>query len=818
MTGTVPAVDAVRAAGIMLRGVASAADLATLLGDGGATPALIKRAEALPAFAALPIRDQVVRAYNATLGRIDGAEPVDTDHFLRLVALGDYAVGTAADNQASLVDLFDAIRRSGYRNDRCAAPVAADAPMCAARDGAGNPLLFTVGMNRHCYLFRKKDGVWGQLDLGAQLSAPSNGHVQALDVQQDAAGALTIVLAVCARRGDASSTVYLAAGVSNTLDDAGWQAVFRTMEARPGLPAGSIVGKLSAVLSDGGRTLVLAGVTVQGVTNTYTFDPAGASAAWSLLRIPEDADAVLAYAVGRYRYPGIWTLYRVSSGTSLIFTSFPDRYGKTINLDYTQLPAGCTGFRLGQGGAVPDLYVAGDGIAVYRAGHANPEVILAPGTAPGATLVWTSNSNGAEHVAFISADHRLMAVSRGPDGWGSPYAVADGLAAAALLGSPGHGRLDVLGLGADGVLVWRGLVGGQVTHAEEIAQRAVWEETPLSKDELMTAISAAAPLFWLASDEHYYPSKVEFFLQSVGLWSEITQAWVLLPGTLYSAAEGDMVAEALDIRPRTALSDKKHDSDYVLKIPDAAYDALLPGHPEDAPWYVHAKFNPIANATDLVFWAFYPYNGPGLLKLDTPGLNRRVDLKTLGAHEGDWEHVLLRIDNDTGLATKTFLSQHDAGAWCDVSTLERDAGTGRPVFYISRHGHACYTGAGDNMSLEKKAGLYDIGLINHCDQGQAVHAWENGRTHLISAPWLGADAPAEPRWLQFPWRWGRYFDFTVDQVKQTIDNVLGPSLPGFVTAEIASELVEHGMLGSEGNSAGPQAVKYKPSWFGGEED
>jgi hypothetical protein len=813
----VSAAAALRVATIMLGREASTADAAAF-GPPSDLAAMIKLGVTLPAIAPLPARQQVIRSYNAILGRYDAVDPCNIDHFMKLLALGDYAVGAAAANQNSLVDLFCEIQNSGYRDDPCGAPATKDAPMAVARDAAGHPLLFAVGANRHCLLFRLQDGVWTQTDLSAQLPAPRHCHVQALDVQQDKSGAITIAIAVCARRGDSASTLYLARGLSNALDATGWAAAFHGMQARAGAPSGAEIDNLAITAAGSSNPMLLIGAAVKGVMNSYYFELASDPGPWTMLRIPEDADHVIAYAIGRYRYPGVWTLYRVGTGISMIFSSFPDQFGKTINLGYTGLPAHCGSFLLGTAPDIPDLYAAGDGVVAYRASHANPDVIVPPAAVTGAALVWATKTATAEHVAYLGADHTLMVVTKAGGTWGKPYPVAEGMDKAILLGAPTDAGLDVVGLTPGGRLEWVQWQDGRPATPQEITQHAVWEEIPLAAAELNTAITAAAPVAYLATDEQYFPSTVQFYLRKVGLWNEIQEKWELAAGTLLDPATNDLIPAAVAVRPRSALSDPKHDSDYTLKIPDADYPALLPGHPQDSPFYVHAKFNPAENATDLIFWGFYPYNGAGLLKLDTPGLNRRVDLQPLGVHEGDWEHFLLRVDNDSLLPVKTYLSQHNSGSWTDVSVLERDPATQRLTFYISRHGHACYAGQGDNLLQEQKAGLYDIGLINHCDRGQRINVWEPGRTSLVSAPWLGAAAPAEPVWLQLPWRWGRYFDFSTAQVQQTVDSVLGNAVPGFITSAVAAELIKSGVLGGEGNSAGPQAIKLKPNWFGSEDD
>ncbi|MEA2840593.1 MAG: hypothetical protein QOF41_1923 [Methylobacteriaceae bacterium] len=812
---------AMRTARIMLGRAASEAELATLAPVGDDVAGLVKAALALPAMNRVAERQRVARAYNAMLGRYDQAEPVNIGHFMQFLALGDYAIIDPAPHQSNLVqDVFAKIRDSGYRDDPCAAPVVAGAPMAVVRDPLGNPLVFAIGAHKRCTLFRLKDGAWGQLELSEALPGPRHCHVQALALRQQADGTITIAIAVCNRRGSAASTLYVAAGLSNALDDHGWLKAFASMQGRPGAPAGLEIDHVTIAGSEGDPPMVLVGAALTGVMNSYYFDLGADPGPWSVLRIPEDANTVLAYALGRYRgLAGVWTLYLVGPDRSLVFSGFPDEFGKTINVNYTGLPAHCSSFLLGRQGDIPDVYATGDGVAVYRAGHDAPEQILDARAAPGSTLVWADKTAGAEHVAFLSADRQLKTVSFDAGRWTSPVTVADGLDSATLLGgSPTAGGFNLVGVAADGALEWRQLLSGGVSKTTEITQRAAWDEIPLTAAELNAAIAGAAPIAYLATDEQYFPSNVQFFLAKVGLWNEMQQKWQLPPGSLLDPATHDMVEAALITKPRSALGSPKRDSDYVLKIPDEASSQLLPGHPNDAPFYIHAKFKPGENATHLIFWAFYPYNGAGLLKLDTPGLSRRVDLNPLGTHEGDWEHFLLQVDNDTHVATKTYLSQHDSGTSVDVSQLERDAATGRPIFYISRHGHACYVTQGDNLLAESKTALYHIGLINHTDRGMRIDISAPGRSSLISAPWLGADAPKEPVWLRFPWRWGRYLDFTGKDMKEAVDNIVAGVVPGPITGAVADAIIKSGVLGGEGNSAGPSAITQKANWFGSEDD
>jgi hypothetical protein len=143
------------------------------------------------------------------------------------------------------------------------------------------------------------------------------------------------------------------------------------------------------------------------------------------------------------------------------------------------------------------------------------------------------------------------------------------------------------------------------------------------------------------------------------------------------------------------------------------------------------------------------------------------------------------------------------------------------VLYTSRNGHAFYREMGDNLSNEHKSGVYEVGLVNRCSKGKAINVADNDRTQLIAASFLGATAPMQPRWLQMPWRWGRYFDFTAEDVSGIVAKALGPVLaltPAALLIEtiVGEVVVSSGVLGHESNSAGPQAIKFKDNWFGAE--
>jgi len=122
-------------------------------------------------------------------------------------------------------------------------------------------------------------------------------------------------------------------------------------------------------------------------------------------------------------------------------------------------------------------------------------------------------------------------------------------------------------------------------------------------------------------------------------------------------------------------------SRFFLQIPnDSAEMTTRLGAPSTS-WtcYAHVRRAPGSTQYDLQYWLFYPYNGDS-----SAGP---------GAHEGDWEHVTVRVSSDGSAVTSMYFSAHDnEGKWYSPSQLYY--ANGRPVAYSAWHTHASYPGPG----------------------------------------------------------------------------------------------------------------------------
>lgn len=167
----------------------------------------------------------------------------------------------------------------------------------------------------------------------------------------------------------------------------------------------------------------------------------------------------------------------------------------------------------------------------------------------------------------------------------------------------------------------------------------------------------------------------------------------------------------------------------------------------EAPCYVNARAAPDdPTAFDIQYWFFYAFNGRE---------GRHI------THEGDWEHVTVRISNarEPSLLS-AYISAHgtESGVWAMPARVSppqflgsrpelRLAPSGRPIIYSALGSHACYPGPG----------AFARGRIKSRDRtADGGPVWDTA--HDLVLVEINGRRPAgdedEHRWLDYPGRWG----------------------------------------------------------------
>ncbi|GAB4184689.1 MAG: hypothetical protein Tsb002_07900 [Wenzhouxiangellaceae bacterium] len=127
---------------------------------------------------------------------------------------------------------------------------------------------------------------------------------------------------------------------------------------------------------------------------------------------------------------------------------------------------------------------------------------------------------------------------------------------------------------------------------------------------------------------------------------------------------------------------------FFLQIPNNANEMTTRRGSQPDDWACYAHVFPASPGNniplghiDIQYWIFYPYNGPwGFLPAE---------------HEGDWEHITVRLDEATLEPVNVYLAAHGGGErlfWDQMRCTLDD----RPVAYSAINTHASYATEGSH--------------------------------------------------------------------------------------------------------------------------
>ena len=326
--------------------------------------------------------------------------------------------------------------------------------------------------------------------------------------------------------------------------------------------------------------------------------------------------------------------------------------------------------------------------------------------------------------------------------------------------------------------------------SEDQALPTSWPaELPLTSALLRQIIERHAPVIRFHPDEPYFPSSVE---------------WYLARSLLIDGATGAVVARhpaATDL-PKGPTAPDQLQRYWLTLDPALAGPALEPelAPPDDprrgdlagAPAYVRALHDPAKGHTDLQFWMFYPFDGPGLARLRPRFLgalrtDQTLNLWPAGMHEADWELAVIRIDHATLQPIAAFLSQHQNGDQHvgkeAVAAFEREP-DGRIRLHASLFGHASYAHQQERKLVHFKRSLGLVGIeLALIDRVEPGAAWDLSQNHqVISTSWHDPQFPPAP-WLDYAWRWGAY-DPTGGRFRRKLVDAMGRLLEGHLSPPV----------------------------------
>lgn len=274
------------------------------------------------------------------------------------------------------------------------------------------------------------------------------------------------------------------------------------------------------------------------------------------------------------------------------------------------------------------------------------------------------------------------------------------------------------------------------------------------EDELMRRF---APEVRLHPDDEYRPANINWFLPFVrmyfsgGCGSEL----MLDKGEVTSENLITQQAPLMVWDPNeeictgpfgwisSGLSDNPNS--FYLVIDDDIKDDVIKGSPQgDWTPYAHVRYAPSSHPYmyDIQYDFFYPYNG------------NMADIFDF-AHEGDHEHVTVRVHSDGQRIHSVYFSAHDGeGQWYFEGPPGRGFSLnaeGRPIVYSAIDSHASYpwSGTWDRQWPIPNDHTAEGGPVWNC-QINVVNVGEK----IYPMPGM--------QWIQYNGRWGRIgdWDFT----------------------------------------------------------
>lgn len=145
---------------------------------------------------------------------------------------------------------------------------------------------------------------------------------------------------------------------------------------------------------------------------------------------------------------------------------------------------------------------------------------------------------------------------------------------------------------------------------------------------------------------------------------------------------------------------------------DEGYPSGIYGRPETgarasggevrAPVYVKALAYPDAGVVDLVYMFYYEFNASQIFRGGFGWFStrkRNFPLPQFGRHEGDWEHVTVRLDAGSCDMLGAFYARHGESVWHDRGQLRFEDGD-HPVVYSALNGHGSFAAPGSYVLEE----------------------------------------------------------------------------------------------------------------------
>ena len=256
-------------------------------------------------------------------------------------------------------------------------------------------------------------------------------------------------------------------------------------------------------------------------------------------------------------------------------------------------------------------------------------------------------------------------------------------------------------------------------------------------DKINNYVKKWAPMIYLHPDERYMPATVDWYLQNVELSSDGSGS--------YSGPPVD-VTNLPTASPAAYLKVRSNNTGSV-------YPGQLSAHTPVPAYAAFRKSKDGSGAYEIDYWFFYAFNGPAYICVE----GDCHEAPPVGTHQGDWEHITVRINEDGSLIA-VYYAQHSWGEWLLADNVPK-TGSRQIIGYSAINTHATYPHLytqpipiATRSELIAKGGVFD--RVGH---GFAWDTSQADQHQLISVDVPGVSftpTGSIKDWVDFPGTWG----------------------------------------------------------------
>jgi hypothetical protein len=308
-----------------------------------------------------------------------------------------------------------------------------------------------------------------------------------------------------------------------------------------------------------------------------------------------------------------------------------------------------------------------------------------------------------------------------------------------------------------------------------------------------------APILSFHPDEKYLTYNVPDYLQNVQLYGS--------RGTLL--AQPPLTPQNLPMGSASAGT--------YLNIP-ADRQWIEAGDLQKTKIYAHALkwSHDVFSGVDFQYFFFYPYNGKGFISIRFPGIPENDIEIPAGAHQGDWESIIVRTDTD-GNVIGIYCNQHGSGQWYLPGQLQWQGG--HPIIYVARSGHPSFDSVGHfpthggDFTFKFFGLTVGVQLDNVTGRGRQLPTAD--LAELVATSYFDGTQVREPWWLNYLGRFGQvvFADKDKEETSAILAGVLGVAMPSPIARRFADAITAQifSILGDI-EPDGPEAPKAKGWW------